>query len=65
MSLTDIMSASGLVHFAELALVLFVLAFLLVLARTFAPGRRAELERARRLPLENDHAPESRPRSLT
>lgn len=60
MSLTDIMSGSGLVHFAEAALLLFVLAFLLVVARTFAPGRRAELDRIRHLPLDDDDAPPPR-----
>lgn len=61
MSLTDIMSASGLVRYAEVALVLFFVAFLIVLGRTFAPGRRGEMERASRLPLTDQDGETPRP----
>jgi len=54
MTLTDLMSNSGLVIFAEVALILFFIAFLVVVARIFAPGRRREMDAASRLPLE-DH----------
>jgi cytochrome c oxidase cbb3-type subunit 4 len=35
-------------------LILFVVMFVLVLAYVFWPGNKADFERARRLPLEND-----------
>ena len=53
MSLTDIMSSSGLVRFAEIALVLFVIAFVMALVaivRTSAP----DLEHTAGLPLDED-----------
>lgn len=65
MTLTDLMSGSGLVAFAEAALVLFLLAFAGVLVRTFAPARRAELENAGRMPLQDDSTRASGPGSLT
>ena len=56
MTLTDLMSNSGLVIFAEIALLLFLAAFIVVVVRIFAPGRRREMEAAGRLPLD-DHDP--------
>ena len=61
MSLTDVMSNSGLVFYAEVALILFVVAFLVIAARIFAPGRRAELDAASRLPLDDHDATTPRP----
>ena len=54
MSLTDIMSSSGLVRFAEIALVLFVIAFVLVLAG-IALSSAPDLEHTAALPLQDDH----------
>jgi cbb3-type cytochrome oxidase subunit 3 len=54
MNLTEIMSAAGLSRYAEIALVLFVVAFIVILVRIYAPSRRRALERAARLPLEDD-----------
>jgi cbb3-type cytochrome oxidase subunit 3 len=59
MSLTEIMSNAGLSRYAELALLLFVFAFVLIIARLYRPSRRDELERQAKLPLEDD--PTSRP----
>ena len=53
MSLTDVMSHAGLSGYAEVALVLFLIAFVVIVARTFAPGRRADHDRAARLPLDD------------
>ena len=55
MSLTEIMSNAGLSRYAELALVLFVFAFVVIIARVYLPSRKAGLERQARLPLEDDH----------
>lgn len=51
MSLSDIMSAAGLAGYAEVGLILFLLAFVAIAIRTMARGRGAEWERARQLPL--------------
>jgi cbb3-type cytochrome oxidase subunit 3 len=59
MSLTEIMSAAGLSRYAEIALVLFFVAFIVILVRIYAPSRRRALERAAHLPLEDD--PDLRP----
>jgi cbb3-type cytochrome oxidase subunit 3 len=48
------MSHAGLSGYAEVALVLFMVAFLLIVVRIFAPGRRNAMDRAARLPLEDD-----------
>jgi cbb3-type cytochrome oxidase subunit 3 len=61
MSLTEIMSNAGLSRYAELALLLFVFAFVVILWRIFRPSSRASLERQKMLPLEDDDTP--RPRS--
>jgi cbb3-type cytochrome oxidase subunit 3 len=61
MSLTDLMSGAGLSRYAEFALVLFILAFVVIVLRIFAPGRRQEMDRAAQLPLDDGQA--STPRS--
>lgn len=61
MSLTDLMSNSGLSGYAEAALVLFLLAFLVIAVRIFLPGRRAEMDAASRLPLDDGHVPTQGP----
>ena len=53
MILTDVMSGAGLSGYAEAALLLFLLAFALIVLRIFAPGRRREMDRAARLPLDD------------
>lgn len=52
MKLSDIMSNSGLSIYAEVALVLFLAAFVFIVIRTYLPSRRKELEEIARIPLE-------------
>lgn len=59
MKLVDVMSASGLSMYAIVALVLFVSAFLAVVALILAPGSAERHARASRLPLDDD-APQVR-----
>ena len=54
MKLSDIVSAAGLSWYAEVALVLFMLAFGLVLWRVFRPSAKAKYERAARMPLDDE-----------
>jgi cbb3-type cytochrome oxidase subunit 3 len=54
MKLSDIMSAAGLSIYAQIALVLFLAAFLAIMIRTFAPSRSGEMEAASRIPLDDD-----------
>jgi hypothetical protein len=54
MKLSDIMSASGLSGYAEIALVLFVLAFIGVVISLFLPSRQRMYERLRHLPIDSD-----------
>ncbi len=56
MKLSDIMSGAGLSFYADVALVLFFAVFVAVVIRTWAPSRRAELQEASMLPL-NDELP--------
>jgi cbb3-type cytochrome oxidase subunit 3 len=61
MKLSDIVSASGLAGYAEIALILFFLVFLAVVVRLYLPSRRHELDEASRLPLEDEpHHPAPR-----
>lgn len=55
MSLTDIMSSLKLVSFAQVALVIFVCAFVAIVVWVILRPKR-EIERAARLPLERDDA---------
>ncbi|HSR15262.1 MAG TPA: CcoQ/FixQ family Cbb3-type cytochrome c oxidase assembly chaperone [Gemmatimonadales bacterium] len=54
MRLSDIMSNAGLAGYAEIALVLFLVAFLAIAIRIFWPGRKKELDEISRLPLDDD-----------
>jgi cbb3-type cytochrome oxidase subunit 3 len=49
------MGHAGLSAWAEAALILFMAAFLVIAVRTFWPSRRAEMDDAARLPLEDEH----------
>lgn len=62
MKLSDVMSAAGLSTYAVVALVLFVIAFLAIVVRTFAPGSAAQHARDARLPLD-DAEPGPAPRA--
>jgi cbb3-type cytochrome oxidase subunit 3 len=59
--LSDVMSHAGLSGYAEVALILFVAAFLAVVVRLYWPGRGAELDRASRLPLDDDNSTTAAP----
>jgi cbb3-type cytochrome oxidase subunit 3 len=63
MSLTELMSNAGLSRYAEVALLLFFFAFVVIVWRVFSPSRRQSLERQARLPLDDDHASFPRPSS--
>lgn len=54
MKLSDIMGAAGLSTYAEIALVIFLLAFIAIVVSLFAPGRQRTYERMRHLPLDGD-----------
>jgi cbb3-type cytochrome oxidase subunit 3 len=56
MHLSDIMSHAGLAGYAELALLLFMIAFLAIVIATFRPGNRRAMDAASRLPFEDDPA---------
>lgn len=60
MRLSDIMANAGLALYAEIALILFVVAFVAIAVRIFRPGRKAEMDAAARLPLEDDPPPAPR-----
>lgn len=53
MKLSDIMSGAGLSIYAEIALVIFLAAFVAIVVRTFAPSRRRAMDEAARLPLDD------------
>ena len=57
MKLSDIMSAAGLSTYAEIALVIFLLAFIAVVMSLFAPGRQRTYERMRNLPIDGETRP--------
>jgi cbb3-type cytochrome oxidase subunit 3 len=52
--LSDIMGAAGLSSYAEVALVLFLLAFIGVVVSLFLPSRQRMYERLRHLPIDSD-----------
>ncbi len=54
MSLTDLMSGARLDAFAQYALILFLLAFLIVVVRVFSRRNDEKFKRAAHLPLEDD-----------
>jgi cbb3-type cytochrome oxidase subunit 3 len=54
MKLVDVMSAAGLSTYAIVALRLFVIAFLAIVLRTFAPGSTARYDAAASIPLNDD-----------
>jgi len=55
MRLSDIMSHAGLSGYAEVALVIFLIAFLLIAVGVFAPSRKREFDEASRMPLDDVH----------
>lgn len=61
MSLTEIMSQAGLHAYAEAALVIFLVVFAAVVVRVFVARRASHYEHLRRLPLDDDQPPTTRP----
>ncbi len=53
-SLTDVVSGAGLSVYAEIALVIFLVAFLGVVISLFAPSKRRMYEHLRRLPIDGE-----------
>ncbi len=62
MKLSDIMSNAGLSVFAEVALVLFVLAFLGIIWWVFRPGNARRWESDAQMPLDDLHPQQPRQR---
>ena len=56
MHLSDVMSAAGLAGYAEVALILFLLAFLIIVIATFRPSNHKAMDAASRLPFADDPA---------
>ena len=54
MSLTEIMSAAGLSGYAEVGLVLFLIAFLIIVWRIFLPSKKRSWDRDARLPFDDE-----------
>lgn len=54
MRLSDVMGHAGLAGYAEVALILFVLAFLGICAAIFRPGNKPAMDAAARMPIDDD-----------
>jgi len=52
--LSDVMSDAGLAIYAEIALVLFLLAFIGIVVAIFRPSQKRRMDAASRLPLDDD-----------
>jgi hypothetical protein len=61
-SIADVVSASGLAGYAEVALVIFFVTFVAIGIRALAMSR-ATLDRAANLPLDDESAPRTTPSS--
>jgi len=57
MRLSDVVSGAGLAFYAQVALVLFLIAFLVIALRLWLGRDRAEHERMSRMPLADDERP--------
>ena len=55
-SLTDVVSGAGLSGYAEIALVIFLIAFIGIVISLFAPSKRVTYERMRHLPMDDTDA---------
>jgi cbb3-type cytochrome oxidase subunit 3 len=60
-SLTDVVSGAGLSGYAEIALVIFMIAFVGVVISLFVPSKQRTYEHLRHLPIDGDDSrqPES------
>lgn len=61
MTLTDVMSNSGLAGYAVVAMILFMAVFVAIVLRIFAPWRKREMDEASRLPLDDGDDARARP----
>jgi cbb3-type cytochrome oxidase subunit 3 len=55
MSLTSLMSAADLDWYAQVSLILFLIAFGFILWRVFSPRFKATYDAAARMPLDDEH----------
>jgi cbb3-type cytochrome oxidase subunit 3 len=55
-SLTDVVSGAGLSVYAEIALVIFLVAFIGVVVSLFLPSRQRTYEHLRHLPMDDSDA---------
>ena len=62
-SLTDVVSGAGLSGYAEIALVIFLIAFLGVVVSLFLPSRQRTYEHLRQLPIDGDTVAADVPRN--
>ena len=60
MKLSEIMSHSGLSGYAEIALILFLVAFVAVAITVFRPGAKRAMDEASRLPFDDESATKPR-----
>ena len=58
MRLSDIMSKMGLASYAEVALVIFLIAFVAIVIKLVFFSKKSEIDHASRLPLEGDDPPQ-------
>lgn len=56
MHLSDVMSHAGLAGYAEVAMILFVLAFIAIVIATYRPSNKKDMDAASRLPFDDDPA---------
>lgn len=54
MKLSDVMSAAGLSGYAEVALILFMLAFAGIVIALFRPSQKRRMDAASRLPFDDE-----------
>jgi cbb3-type cytochrome oxidase subunit 3 len=55
MRLSDIMGAANLSVYAEIAMILFIAAFVAIVIAIFAPGAQRTYDAASRMPLDDEH----------
>ncbi|MDP1858549.1 MAG: cbb3-type cytochrome c oxidase subunit 3 [Gemmatimonadaceae bacterium] len=55
MRLSDIMGAANLSAYAEVAMILFIAAFVAIVIAIFAPGKQRTYDAASRMPLDDEH----------
>lgn len=55
MKLSDIMGAANLSAYAEVAMLLFIAAFIVIVITVFSRGRQATYDAASRMPLDDEH----------